>query len=171
MGTHRIHLTGRHTLRDRRRGTVRRAHWTNQERTSFICTCWVPICLSFNSQQGPPLSSLSAYFFGWLVTWACRANTRDFCPVLAALFGSGAKYVCFPHWMNSSPPAQATWPDGGWVCLSHNITSVMIIVNATYTGRELSIDNQTKVIGVLEKDQNYQYLALYVSAEGSCRMG
>jgi hypothetical protein len=29
------------------------------QRTPFICTPWVPICLSFNSQQGPPLSSLS----------------------------------------------------------------------------------------------------------------
>jgi hypothetical protein len=40
-------------------------HWhprtqrTNQGRTLFICTLWVPICLSFNSQQGPSLSSLS----------------------------------------------------------------------------------------------------------------
>ncbi len=31
----------------------------NQERAPFICTLSVPFSLSFNSQQGPPLSSLS----------------------------------------------------------------------------------------------------------------
>ncbi len=34
----------------------RQAKRTNQEMTDFICTPWVPICLSFNSQHGPPLS-------------------------------------------------------------------------------------------------------------------
>ncbi len=34
---------------------------TNQERTCFIYTLWVPIHLNFNSQQGSPLSSLSGY--------------------------------------------------------------------------------------------------------------
>ncbi len=37
----------------------RQAQQTNQGRISFICTPWVPICRSFNSQQGSPLSSLS----------------------------------------------------------------------------------------------------------------
>jgi hypothetical protein len=32
-----------------------RAQWTNQGRTPSICTHWVPVCLSFNSQQGPTL--------------------------------------------------------------------------------------------------------------------
>ncbi len=37
-----------------------RALWTNQgRRASFICTPWVPICLSFSGQQGPPHSSVS----------------------------------------------------------------------------------------------------------------
>ncbi len=36
------------------------AQRTNQERISFICPLWVPICLSFNSQQGPLLYSLCA---------------------------------------------------------------------------------------------------------------
>jgi hypothetical protein len=35
------------------------AQRTNQRRTLFLCTLGVPICPSFNSQQGPPLSSLS----------------------------------------------------------------------------------------------------------------
>ncbi len=38
---------------------ARQALRTNQGRTTFICTLWVPIHLSFNSQQGPPLYSLS----------------------------------------------------------------------------------------------------------------
>jgi hypothetical protein len=33
---------------------TRRAQRTNRGRTPYICTPWVPICLSFNSQQGPP---------------------------------------------------------------------------------------------------------------------
>ncbi len=37
----------------------RQAQRTNQGRTPFICTLWVPIHLSFNSHQGPPLFSLS----------------------------------------------------------------------------------------------------------------
>ncbi len=35
---------------------VSRAKRTNQGRAPFICTLWVPVCLSFNSQQRPPLS-------------------------------------------------------------------------------------------------------------------
>jgi hypothetical protein len=38
------------------------AQWvqrTNQGRTPLICTLWVPIHLSFNSQQGPPFSYIS----------------------------------------------------------------------------------------------------------------
>ncbi len=38
---------------------TRPAQRNNQGRTPFISTLWVPICLSFNSQQGPPLFSLS----------------------------------------------------------------------------------------------------------------
>ncbi len=37
----------------------RQAKQTNQWRTSLICSLWVPIHCSFNSQQGPPLSCLS----------------------------------------------------------------------------------------------------------------
>jgi hypothetical protein len=36
-------------------------YWTNHGRTPFSCTLWVPIYLSFNSQQGyPPMVSLVA---------------------------------------------------------------------------------------------------------------
>ncbi len=38
---------------------AQRAQRAKQGRTPFICTTWVPISLSFNSQQGPALSSLS----------------------------------------------------------------------------------------------------------------
>jgi hypothetical protein len=34
------------------------AQWTNQETTTLNCPLWVAIRLSFNIQQGPPLSSL-----------------------------------------------------------------------------------------------------------------
>ncbi len=43
-----------------------KAQQTNQEKTPLICPLWVPIHLSFNSQQGPPLSSLS----GWSISLA-----------------------------------------------------------------------------------------------------
>ncbi len=43
---------------------AQRAQRTNQGRTPFICTPWVPICLSFNSRQGPPLSGLSGKDLG-----------------------------------------------------------------------------------------------------------
>jgi len=36
---------------------ARQAQGTGQERTPFICPLWVPIRLSFNSKQGPPLST------------------------------------------------------------------------------------------------------------------
>ncbi len=42
---------------------ARRAQRTYQGRTTVICTPWVPICLSFNSQQGPPLSGLSGCLY------------------------------------------------------------------------------------------------------------
>ncbi len=87
------------------------------------------------------------------------------------LLYSGPVQNMFSSLNESPPPAQATWPDGGWARASQNITSmVMIIVNATYTGRQLS-RQPDKVIGVLEKKQNYQHLALYVSADESGRMG
>jgi hypothetical protein len=38
---------------------AKQAQQTNQGRTPFICTLRVPIHLSFNCQQGPPLFSLS----------------------------------------------------------------------------------------------------------------
>ncbi len=46
-----------------------KAQRTNQGRTPFICTFWVLIDLSFNSQQGPPplYSSLSGW--SWQVWW------------------------------------------------------------------------------------------------------
>jgi hypothetical protein len=36
-----------------------RAQRTNKERTTFICTLGIPICLSFNTPQRPPLSIVS----------------------------------------------------------------------------------------------------------------
>ncbi len=35
----------------------------NQGRTPFVCTLWFPIHLNFNSQHGPPRSSLSGLSF------------------------------------------------------------------------------------------------------------
>jgi hypothetical protein len=43
---------------------ARQAQRTNQERTPFICPLWVPIYLSFNSQQG-----LHPYLVSLGVTW------------------------------------------------------------------------------------------------------
>ncbi len=40
---------------------AQQAQRTNQGRIPFNCTLWVPIHLSFNSQQGPSLSSLSGH--------------------------------------------------------------------------------------------------------------
>jgi hypothetical protein len=44
---------------------ARQAQRTNQERTPFVCTLWVPIHTSFNSQQGPPLSGLFRFECMW----------------------------------------------------------------------------------------------------------
>ncbi len=51
----------------------------NQGWAPFICTPWVPIHFSFNSQQGPPLSSLSG-FHPNKTTWERRetSNTQTF---------------------------------------------------------------------------------------------
>ncbi len=46
---------------------AQRAQRTNQGRGPF--TLRVPICLSFNSQQGPPLSGLSGWPFGGIIFW------------------------------------------------------------------------------------------------------
>ncbi len=64
---------------------------TNQPRKiPFSCTPWVPICISFNSQQRSPLSSLSGWYSqggrkleGWRGPASCsgelekRRNMRD----------------------------------------------------------------------------------------------
>jgi hypothetical protein len=43
---------------------ARQAQQTTQGRTPFICTLRVPVCLGFNSQQGPPsLASLTLVLF------------------------------------------------------------------------------------------------------------
>jgi hypothetical protein len=47
---------------------ARQAQRTNQRRIPFICTLWVPIHLSFNSQQGPPFSILFGYDFFLLIS-------------------------------------------------------------------------------------------------------
>ncbi len=41
---------------------TRQAEQTNQRRTPFTCTLWVPIHTNFNNQKGRPLSSLSVYY-------------------------------------------------------------------------------------------------------------
>ncbi len=40
---------------------ARQTQQTHQGKTPFICTPRVPICLSFNGQQGPPFSSISGH--------------------------------------------------------------------------------------------------------------
>jgi hypothetical protein len=43
----------------------------------------------------------------WLVRWACRAGSRNFCPELAALLGPGTKYF-FPR-LFIYPRRPASW--------------------------------------------------------------
>jgi hypothetical protein len=45
--------------------SARQPQRTNQGRAPIICPLGVPIHLSFNSQQGPPLYSLSGYLRAW----------------------------------------------------------------------------------------------------------
>ncbi len=40
---------------------ARQAQRTSQRKTPFMCTQRVPICLSINSHQGPPLSDISGH--------------------------------------------------------------------------------------------------------------
>ncbi len=63
------------------------AQRTNQGRTPFIGTLWVPIYFSFNSQQGPSLSKLSGE--GYTHIPIKRQVTRHGC--LPSLLGGGDK--------------------------------------------------------------------------------
>jgi hypothetical protein len=60
---------------------ARKTQRTNHRRTPFKCTLWVPICLSFNRRQGPPLSSISGtnlleLFVGFLPLIRHRLSER-----------------------------------------------------------------------------------------------
>ncbi len=56
-----------------------RAQLTNQGRTLFICTLRVPIHLSFNSQQGPPLSmSIEPFYEYWALVERCTRNCKTY---------------------------------------------------------------------------------------------
>ncbi len=49
-------------------------------------------------------------FFSWLVRWACRAGTRDFCSALAALVGPVQILFSSPHTISIlCPHRPATW--------------------------------------------------------------
>ncbi len=51
---------------------------TNQARKDhFICPLWVPIHVCFNSQQGPPLSSLSGQLSGYSVFLSLSVSTHS----------------------------------------------------------------------------------------------
>ena len=73
---------------------AQRAHRTNQERIHFICISWVPMHLSFNSQQGPPLSRLSGACISFLKksVLSIRINWSD--PETGFLF-DGQKFYCW----------------------------------------------------------------------------
>ncbi len=53
---------------------ARQTQRTNQGRNPVICSLWVPIPLSFNSQQGQPLSSTSGYTIGTLAVMAVKTT-------------------------------------------------------------------------------------------------
>jgi hypothetical protein len=62
---------------------------SNHPRTLSICTLWVPIHLSFNSQQGPPLSSFSdvyilILFCHWLLVLCPKLIKFSFTKALPA---------------------------------------------------------------------------------------
>ncbi len=57
---------------------ARRAQVTSQGRTPFLCTLWVPIHLSFNSQKGPPLSSLSGSSYILFLPFAHETSSKWF---------------------------------------------------------------------------------------------
>jgi hypothetical protein len=60
---------------------ARQAQKTNQGRTPFICTLWIPVHLSFNSEQEPPLSCLSACFNIYILSleslWFGKDNMKS----------------------------------------------------------------------------------------------
>ncbi len=51
--------------------SARWAQRTNHGRALFIFTLWVPICINFNSQQGPSLSRLSCFAYHLKKTLIC----------------------------------------------------------------------------------------------------
>ncbi len=89
----------------------------HQGRTPFICTLWVPIHLSFNSQQGPPLSSLSGYLSQNVKLSAQSLNLSSPCvsgrylPILAdgkREGGAGSKSDLEPCvWLSLHPASTA----------------------------------------------------------------
>ncbi len=90
---------------------------TNQGRTPSICTLWVPIHLSSNSQQGPPLSSLFAQKY----IWECFLPWLIYCSL------SGTREY-FPFWLKLSlAPISYTKhrQHGGSVRLFFNISSMV----------------------------------------------
>jgi hypothetical protein len=76
------------------------AQRTNQGRTPLICTPWVPIHLSFNSQQGPPLVSLVLFHKKNrnLVAWAQGVTKR-----------------CRLSWLTNSALIYEPKCGGGWL--------------------------------------------------------
>ncbi len=76
-----------------------------------------PVCWSERLERGGPCWLLKPLLklrgvFSWLVRWACRAITRDFCSALAALDGPVPNiFFLAVHYFNSFAPSPrpASW--------------------------------------------------------------
>ncbi len=95
---------------------ARQAQLTNQGRTPYICTIWVPIRETTHVERGGACWLFQLRWMGtkrvkmkgvlpWLVSWACRAGTWYFWSALAALVGPVQNIFFFPlHYFNSFVP-------------------------------------------------------------------
>ncbi len=133
---------------------ARQTQPTNQGRTPFICTLWVPVHLCFNSQQGPTLGvhynpqhdgsknplSLNVRkkltISSLLYSLVCMVRAQNFC--LAAEFVHKDTYTCTHTWLNCKLATipfiveQSPTPFIYW----NSQKFTYLVVKCTYTGKK-----------------------------------
>ncbi len=104
---------------------TRQGQRTNQGKTPIDCILWVPIHPSFNSQQGPPLSSLSGHSHETQIFYCpCKSSCAPSSPpapfINIFLFNQKVKSVkVFQGNLIWGPVC--VWGGGGWESADGNI--------------------------------------------------
>jgi hypothetical protein len=89
---------------------AQRAQKTNQGRVHFICTPWIPICLSLDSQQGGHLSLISIIITHHIASRGKFSKAGHAIPLVLALHGMHDLLVnpeaqLLGRWVLSAPAA------------------------------------------------------------------